>query len=76
MKIKKIDDIDRFLNIIDECKGKVMLVSEDGDRINLNGRLGSYLSLASIISNDYIRELDLEIDDPDDMELLSSFIIV
>ena len=76
MKINKIDDIDRFLDIIDEWKGKVMLVSEDGDRINLRGRLGAYLSLASIISNSYIEELDLEIEDPEDMDLLSSFLIV
>ncbi|MDO4438159.1 MAG: polya polymerase [Eubacteriales bacterium] len=76
MKINKIDDIDKFLDSIDECTGRVMMVSEDGDRINLKGRLGGYLSLASIISNDFIKELDIEIDDPEDIKLLSSFLIV
>lgn len=70
MKIENISDVDTFFKVIDECKGPVELVSPEGDRINLKSKLSQYLSLASMFSNGYIRELELVATDKEDVERL------
>ncbi len=58
MKIQNISDVEKFFQVIDQCKGTIELVSAEGDRINLKSKLSQYLSMASIFSNGYINELD------------------
>ncbi len=73
MKIQNISDVDAFFKVIDECKGPVELVSPEGDRINLKSKLSQYLSMASIFSNGYIKELELVATDKDDVERLIKY---
>lgn len=54
-----LHDVEKFFKVIDQCKGTVELVSPEGDRINLKSKLAQYLSMATIFSNGYIKELDL-----------------
>ncbi len=73
MKIQNISDVNSFFNVIDSCKGKVELVSPEGDRINLKSKLTQYLSMANIFSNGYIKELELVAYDKDDLDRLIKF---
>ena len=73
MKIQNITDVDAFFKIVDECKGPVELVSNEGDRINLKSKIAQYLSMATIFSNGYIKELDLVAHDKEDVERLIKF---
>ncbi|MDO5406575.1 MAG: polya polymerase [Eubacteriales bacterium] len=73
MKIQNITNVDAFFKVIDECKGTVELISPEGDRINLKSKLSQYLSMASIFSNGYIRELDLVAHDREDIERLIKY---
>lgn len=73
MKIQNIKDVTVFFKIIDECKEPVELVSPEGDRINLKSRLSQYLSMATMFSNGYIRELDLIAHDKEDIERLLKY---
>ena len=59
MKVQNISDVNAFFKMIDECKGTVELVSDEGDRINLKSKLSQYLSMATLFSNGYIEKLDL-----------------
>ena len=70
MKVQNITNIDKFFTVIDECAGKVELVTGEGDRLNLKSKLSQYVSMASIFSNGYIRELELVAHDKDDIERL------
>ena len=73
MKIQNITDVDKFFKVIDQCSGKVELVSPEGDRINLKSKLTQYLSMATIFSNGYIDELELIAYDKDDIDRLIAF---
>lgn len=73
MKVQNISDVDAFFKVIDSCKGKVELVSPEGDRINLKSKLTQYLSMATMFSNGYIKELDLVATDKEDIEKLLQF---
>lgn len=73
MKIQNITDVDKFFQVVDSCKGTVELVSPEGDRINLKSKLAQYLSMATIFSNGYIKELELVAYDREDIDRLIRF---
>ena len=70
---RNISDVNKFFAVIDQCKGTVELVSPEGDRINLKSKLTQYLSMATIFSNGYIKELELVAYDKDDIDRLIKF---
>ena len=51
MKVQNITNIDKFFAVIDDCAGKVELVTGEGDRLNLKSKLSQYVSMANIFSN-------------------------
>ena len=73
MKIQNISDVNTFFKVIDQCKGTVELVSPEGDRINLKSKLAQYLSMATIFSNGYIKELELVAYEKEDLDRLIKF---
>ncbi len=73
MKLQNIDNVEKFFKVIDECRGRVELVSPEGDRINLKSKLTQYLSLANVFSNGYIKELDLVAYEKEDIDRLIRF---
>ena len=73
MKVQNITDVEKFFKVVDECKGTVELVSPEGDRINLKSKLAQYVSMASIFSNGYIKELELVAYDQEDIDRLIKF---
>ena len=73
MKIQNITDVEKFFKVVDQCKGTVELVSPEGDRINLKSKLAQYLSMSTIFSNGYIKELDLVAHDKEDFERLIKY---
>lgn len=73
MKIQNISDVNKFFAVIDQCKGTVELVSPEGDRINLKSKLTQYLSMATMFSNGYIKELELVAHDEEDVERLIKY---
>lgn len=75
MKVQNITDIDKFFEVIDSCKGKVELVTGEGDRLNLKSKLAQYVSLANIFSDGSIGELELLAYEPEDINKLVNFMM-
>ena len=73
MKVQNITDIEKFFKAVDECKGKVELVTGEGDRRNLKSKLSQYVSMANIFSNSEIPELELIAHEKEDIDRLVSF---
>ena len=71
MKITNISNIEAFFKVVDQCKGKVELVTGEGDRLNLKSKLCQYVSLANIFSNGEIPELEVIADEPEDVKEIS-----
>ncbi len=74
MKIPEHTDAVRFMEIVNACRGTVELTSPEGDCINLKSTLSQYLSIASIFSHGYVRELELNVHDRDDYDRIKSFL--
>ena len=76
MKVSNITNVEEFFKIVDSCKGRVELVTGEGDRLNLKSKLSQYVSLANIFSNEMmIPELEIVASDKDDIEKLMQFMI-
>ena len=76
MKVTHITDIDKFFEVIDSCKGRVELVTGEGDRLNLKSKLSQYVSMANIFSNGEIPELEIVAHEPEDIDKLVKFMLL
>ena len=75
MKVTNIKNIEGFFNIVDSCKGKVELVTGEGDRLNLKSKLCQYVSMANIFSNGEIPELEVIAYEREDIDKLINFMM-
>ncbi len=75
MKVTNIKDVDKFFSVVDSCKGKVELVTGEGDRLNLKSKLSQIVSLANVFTNGEIPELELVAYEREDIDKLMNFMI-
>ncbi len=52
MKLYNINEVNEFLNTIDECKGDVILKSNEGDVFNLKSKLTQSVAVGKLISTE------------------------
>lgn len=72
VELHKID-FKKFLEAIDQCKGNVFLVTEDGDKLNLKSKLCQVIGLTKIIEGGMISEAKIVCENPEDDTLLFRF---
>ncbi|MFR7718248.1 MAG: polya polymerase [Lachnospiraceae bacterium] len=75
MKVQNIKNIDKFFQVVDQCKGRVELVTGEGDRLNLKSKLSQYVSMANIFSNGEIPELEIVAYEREDIDRLINFMM-
>ena len=75
MKVQNIADVEVFFKVVDSCKGRVELVTGEGDRLNLKSKLSQYVSMANIFSNGEIPELEVIAYEKEDTDKLIQFMI-
>lgn len=75
MKVQNINDVDKFFEVIGSCKGRIELVTGEGDRLNLKSKLSQYVSLANIFSDGKITELEILAYEPEDTHKLVEFMM-
>lgn len=75
MKVQNIADVEGFFKVVDSCKGRVELVTGEGDRLNLKSKLSQYVSMANIFSNGEIPELEVIAYEKEDTEKLIQFMM-
>ncbi len=75
MKIHNIRDIEGFFRVIDECRGRVELVTGEGDRLNLKSRLTQYVSMANVFAQGTIPEMEVIAYEEEDMGKIVEFML-
>ena len=75
MKVQNIKDPNKFFEAINTCKGKVELVTDEGDRLNLKSQLSKYVALTKCFSDATISEMEIVAYDPEDAMTLLNFMI-
>lgn len=75
MKIKNIHNPKKFFEMLDKCKGKVELITSEGDRLNLKSTLCQYIALTQMFTEAKIDSIELILSEPDDIALLLDYLI-
>lgn len=75
MKIKNITNPQRFFDVIQHCKGRVELVTSEGDRLNLKSKLCQYIALTQMFKDARIDDVEIIVSEPDDIALLLDFLV-
>ena len=77
MKIKMyhVSNLEKFMELVSQCKGNVYVVSEDGDKLNLKSKLTQFVALSKQFASGYIESLSLETTDESDSALLLNYMI-
>ncbi len=73
MKVKNVKDVEKLFKVIDECRGRVELVTAEGDRLNLKSKLTQYVALANVFADKTIGEMELIAHEPEDVQKLVMF---
>ena len=72
LELHKVN-FEKFLEAIDQCKGNVYLVTDEGDRLNLKSKLCQLIGIAQILQGGMVNEAKIVCDDPEDESLLFRF---
>ncbi len=64
---------EKFIEAVEQCKGNVWLVTDEGDRLNLKSRFCQLLGLAKIVEGGMVNQAKIICDDPADDSLLFRF---
>ena len=76
MKIYNVENPEKFLEVIKQCKGTVELISQEGDRLNLKSDLTKYLAISKLFAdNTLINNMELVASDPDDVKFLMQYMM-
>ncbi|OQB24279.1 MAG: hypothetical protein BWY11_01258 [Firmicutes bacterium ADurb.Bin182] len=75
MKIKNITNPQRFFEVLNECQGRVELVTSEGDRLNLKSTLCQYIALTQMFKDARIDDVDLIVSEPEDFVRLMNYIV-
>lgn len=75
MRIRGVKDVDAFVKVIGSCAGRVELVTDEGDRLNLKSKLAQYFSLEKILEDETFKELEIIAAEPEDVNKIISFLM-
>lgn len=73
MKIMNITNIDKFFGAIDQCEGKVELITKNGDVYNLKSKLSQFVSFTKIYFEGTIPVVELVTHNPSDVKKIVNY---
>ena len=75
MKVMNITNLEKFWGVIDQCEGKVELITDNGDKYNLKSKLSQYASLAKTVFGGIIPELEIITHNPADANKIIRYMV-
>ena len=75
MKVTHITDIDKFFEVIDSCKGRVELVTGEGDRLNLKSKLCQFMSMTQLFSRADELHLEIVASEEEDLQKICKYLM-
>ena len=75
MKLMNISDPNKFMEVVDKCKGKVELIGPD-IRVNLKSKMTQFLALAELFNADVdLGEFEIVAHEFSDVQLLIQYMV-
>ena len=76
MRVKSIQNIDGFFRALEKCHGRVELITDVKDVLNLASKLTQYIGLTRVFSNPDIESYEIVCYDAEDYALLKEFLVL
>ena len=75
VKFANVAEAEEFFKVVDHCKGKVELISGEGDRLNIKSKLNQYVSLVKFFSEEAVEQVEVFATELEDIEKLTDFMM-
>jgi hypothetical protein len=75
MRVKQIKDIDGFFRALAKCQGRVELITDEKDVLNLASKLTQFIGLTRVFSNPEISEYEIVCYNAEDYPLIKEFLV-
>jgi hypothetical protein len=66
--------VDEFADLINDCRGQVAFVTQEGDRLVANSMLSALVGFSTILSVAETLDIQIECERPEDSERIISFL--
>lgn len=73
--LSNVDNPDALFDHINHCKGKVELITDEGDVLNMKSKLCQIVLVAEILNNPIIKEMSLQFYDDSDFHHTMQFLM-
>jgi hypothetical protein len=75
MRVKQIKDIDGFFKALDQCRGRVELITDERDVLNLASKLTQFIGLTRVFNDSDIKEYEIVCYDAGYYEIIKDFLV-
>lgn len=75
MRVKSVRDIDGFFRALEKCQGRVELITDEKDVLNLASKLTQFIGLTRIFSNSEIESYEIVCYNAEDYDLIKKYLV-
>jgi hypothetical protein len=75
MRVKSINNVDGFFKTLETCKGRVELITDEKDVLNLASKLTQFIGLTRVFSNPEIESYEIVCYNVEDYESLKEYLV-
>ena len=75
MRVKSIQNIDGFFKALEKCQGRVELITDEKDVLNLASKLTQFIGLTRVFSNPEIESYEIVCYNAEDYALLKDYLV-
>ncbi len=75
MRVKQVKDIDGFFKALERCQGRVELITDEKDVLNLASKLTQFVGLTRVFGNPDIEAYEIVCYNGEDYQLIKEFLV-
>ncbi len=74
IKVEKVNQVQKLFEVIDSCTMNVLLVTGEGDCLNMKSKLSQYLSMTRMFANGDVPQMEFIAKNDEDAQKLKDFL--
>ena len=75
MKLTNTANIDKFFEVVDKCEGRVEMLTENGDCLDLRPKLCQFVTLVKMLADGNMERMEIIAENKKDEQKLMAYMI-
>lgn len=75
MKLTNTANIDKFFEVVDKCEGRVEMLTENGDCLDLRPKLCQFVTLVKMLADGNVERMEIIAENKKDEQKLMAYMI-